>query len=443
MTEASVDTRIAVMLERTRLAMRRLLTMSNLFENLCHVYGDREVLDLAEPLGYRLFPSARISCRECLRFTNLAAEALIRDLDLKKGERVLVAGPGGCESILVAVSLIKAGGIAVPLDAGLSAEEMRARAEGCGASLAVVDGRLLAERPDLAESMSGVERIAVSGPLSHVPRGFLSLDEAMSRSSGFFIPYTLKPSNVVALLHTEMEEGSLRAVMITNQGLLGPQIRAFPLLPSRPGDLCIHAMGLRSACGIGAAVLGLCMGLRMRFLPAGRTEDILEALERFRPAAFMAGSATYPDMLAAVGAECDLSSLRLWLSCGQPLPGSVRERFRAFSAARTQPSGIPAAFVEAYDAGGRATLLALKPAFGPFTWPERCPGFAIPPNRLEVAQEPYGAQGRGKEGELIIRGPAVTPGYWNDVEGTMAVKRDGWLHTSIKASKKRFLATLL
>jgi long-subunit acyl-CoA synthetase (AMP-forming) len=45
-------------------------------------------------------------------------------------------------------------------------------------------------------------------------------------------------------------------------------------------------------------------------------------------------------------------------------------------------------------------------------------------------------------GELIIRGPAVTPGYWNDVEGTLEAKRDGWLHTGIKATKKHFLITL-
>ncbi len=83
------------MLERTRLAARRLLTMANLFENLAAVYGDREVLDLAEPLGYRLFPSDKLSGGDCLRFTNLAAEAFIRDLDLKKGERVLVLIPYG------------------------------------------------------------------------------------------------------------------------------------------------------------------------------------------------------------------------------------------------------------------------------------------------------------------------------------------------------------
>jgi long-chain acyl-CoA synthetase len=35
----------------------------------------------------------------------------------------------------------------------------------------------------------------------------------------------------------------------------------------------------------------------------------------------------------------------------------------------------------------------------------------------------------GAEGELIVRGPQVMKGYWNQPEETAATIRDGWLHT--------------
>lgn len=35
----------------------------------------------------------------------------------------------------------------------------------------------------------------------------------------------------------------------------------------------------------------------------------------------------------------------------------------------------------------------------------------------------------GEAGELLIRGPHVTPGYWNNPEATAAAIIDGWLHT--------------
>ncbi|MCL4774014.1 MAG: long-chain fatty acid--CoA ligase [Burkholderiaceae bacterium] len=34
-----------------------------------------------------------------------------------------------------------------------------------------------------------------------------------------------------------------------------------------------------------------------------------------------------------------------------------------------------------------------------------------------------------QRGELLIKGPGVTPGYWNDAAATQAAIRDGWLHT--------------
>src|ERR1700742_434610 len=35
----------------------------------------------------------------------------------------------------------------------------------------------------------------------------------------------------------------------------------------------------------------------------------------------------------------------------------------------------------------------------------------------------------GEQGEIVVRGPGVTPGYWEDSETTAAAIRDGWLHS--------------
>ena len=35
----------------------------------------------------------------------------------------------------------------------------------------------------------------------------------------------------------------------------------------------------------------------------------------------------------------------------------------------------------------------------------------------------------GVAGELVVRGPGVTPGYWRDPQTTAVAIRDGWLHS--------------
>jgi long-chain acyl-CoA synthetase len=424
------------------LAMQRLLTMSNLFENLCEIYGDREIIRLAEPAAYRLFHSPELTCGDCLRFTNLAAEAFIRDLDLKKGERIVLCIPESAEMLLIAVALIKAGGIAVPLDHRLPAGEIAQRVQGCGATLAVVDRRVIAERVDFTEGIPGIERIMVSGPRSQVPDGVPSLDEAMDLSSGFFLPYTLKPGNVVGLFHTVMGDGSLKAVMVTNEGLLGPQRWAAAFFSTRPGDPCVHAVSMWSADGFSTSVLGLCMGLRMRFIPDKSSRHIPQIVEAEKPAALIVSSETCASLLQACIQGDDLSSIRLWLTTGRGLPYGMFAEYRRSSPQRSALLHLPARLIEAYSAGGNATVLALKPDLLYSVLPEGCPGLVIPPNRICIVDEMGRRVGRGEEGELAIRGPAVTQGYWNDIEVTMSVKRNGWLYTGIRATRNRFLITL-
>ncbi len=103
------------------------------------------------------------------------------------------------------------------------------------------------------------------------------------------------------------------------------------------------------------------------------------------------------------GAPCAEPILKAWIGRGVPL---------------VQGWGMT-------ESGPTATLLAAGDA-------ERKIGSAGQPVLyvdLRIVGDAGQDVSQGEKGELIIRGPAITPGYWNKPEATEAAFIDGWLKT--------------
>jgi fatty-acyl-CoA synthase len=430
--------KIAGMFKKLKFALRRLVTMANLFESLAEVYGDREVFRFPGPLGYRGFPGDMLTLEGCRLFTNLAAEALINQLDLKKGDRVLLYTSQRSEYLLLAAAVIKAGGVILPMDPALAPEEIQRFAQGCWTELAILDPTTVEEGLKTVESLPGLRGWTVAGPRDEVPEGCPSLDAAMDSSSGFFLPYTLKPSNVVGVFRTRDWQGEQMAVMVTNQGLLAAPRLASLLLPIGSSDRCVCALPLTSICGFSAAVMGLCVGMTV-LLPGTDPGDILHTLKDSGAAVFMGAPSTYSLMLRSGAAEYDLSSVRLWFSASYGMDTEDVDTWSGLGCLRLGTLRLPAIFVEAYSAIESTTMLTLKPSLPGLNLGEGCLGFPLPPNRIKAVGEDGGRVSGGEVGELVVKGPGTTPGFWNDLDRTFRTYRKGWMHTGVAVRKGWFL----
>jgi len=141
----------------------------------------------------------------------------------------------------------------------------------------------------------------------------------------------------------------------------------------------------------------------------------LELIEQRRVTTMMGVPANYLLMAHEPAfAETDLSSLRLAVVGGAPMPVPLLDTWAERGVEIVQGYGLTEA---------APNVLCLPPEDA-----RRKAGSAGRPY-------PYVECRLSEEGELLVRGPNVFPGYWRNPEATAAAFRDGWLKTGDLAER--------
>ena len=189
-----------------------------------------------------------------------------------------------------------------------------------------------------------------------------------------------------------------------------------------------HIMGF--AVLMGAA----CCGIPVYLLPHFRPVEVLDAIESRRATIFVGVPAMYRLMLEAGAADRDLTSVRVWGSGADAMPGELARTFKGFGATASLPLVGPvgeAAFFEGYgmvEVGGGVAAKVSPPMMG--LGLGESVGFQLPGYRFRVVDDEGDDVRTGGTGELWVHGPGVIKGYWNAPEVSAAtVTEEGWLRT--------------
>jgi long-chain acyl-CoA synthetase len=117
--------------------------------------------------------------------------------------------------------------------------------------------------------------------------------------------------------------------------------------------------------------------------------------------------------------EYDLSSLRLCLSGGAPVPAEIARRWEAITGHK---------LIEGYGLSETTAPTHCNPPHRPRYGTV---GLPLPFTDVKIVSLADGVTelGPGASGEIVVRGPMVFKGYWRRPEATAEVLRDGWFST--------------
>ena len=410
-----------------------------------------------EPLGWLLEQAAtkypqRVACRyysQRITYDELLARArglasfLIKE-GLQPGDRVGLLLPDVPEYLVTLFGTWLAGGVVVALSPLMVSDEVRSLISATGCRFAVTLD-VLAPLLGRCDALPGVVLLSSLGSrlpkLEHLGYAWVrfmrvgfghacpgarvrDFDEAIALSQDELPTITRDVHAPAYILPTSGTTGAPRAVVLSHRNLMANawQLRAWSM--GRDGEETIlavlpffHSYGL-STCVTNGVALGATLVMHHRFRPPA----VVKLIEEHRPTLFPA----VPAMLAALNKQVlhegkhDLSSLRACISGGAPLPLRVAEEF-------SERTGCTV--VEGYGLSEASPVTHAGPLDG--TAIPGTIGVPLPDTDARVVDSQTGTEPLpfGQVGELVVRGPQVMLGYWQNQSETDRILRDGWLYT--------------
>jgi acyl-CoA synthetase (AMP-forming)/AMP-acid ligase II len=410
--------------KRLQLSRDSNVTVANLLDELVRLKGDCQVA-VGEDGHYRL---ADLHADVC------SIDAFLRrSIALRPGQLVGIYRSNNRQCFHWFLAIIRAGGIAVPLNPLLSLAEVHRILVDSGTEILVTD-KAVFERNIVDRQTLNVRTWIQADDETETLDGFVRAGE----TGTLFSPAAIDPAATVAIFHTSGTSGFPKGAALSSNALLGA--RASTVLVGLflgPRDLALIALPWSHIMAVSIALYGLMAGIRGCFLDRFDAAGALDIVERFGITTFVGVPEMFVRLVDCNPEPARLRSVRAWLSASDHLPSEVRQRLQKFGALIRLPGGrrVPPVLLNGYgmvELGGLAMMgveLSLLPGSVDLCFP-------VPPFRVRVVDENGRPVRAGETGECQIRRRGLAPHYWKDKgDCNDLLTSDGWMRTGDLATR--------
>lgn len=334
------------------------------------------------------------------------AAFLSQRADFVPGCRVAIVAGNTPEYVVAFYGIVLAGGIAVPLPAGIEPDALRRVRSDCDADLLLAAPGTLEHLQTATDDSCDLLDLTAQRPPCTNHAG-----EPPARSC-----------TDALILYTSGSTGKPKGVLLSQRNVLANADSIVEFLPHRQRDRALALLPFCHAYGNSILQTHLLTGATL-ILDGSTTfpNSIVDAMERHQVTSFAGVPEVYSMLLTCSDlGDRRLPHLRYATAAGAAIaPDAAIEIAHRIS---------PAPFYVMYGQTEATARLAYLP---PDELPRRpgSIGKAIPGVELQVRSPDGLSQDFVGTGELCARGPNVMRGYWGNAADTAQVMKDGWLHT--------------
>ncbi|MDL1899706.1 long-chain fatty acid--CoA ligase [Anaerolineae bacterium CFX9] len=338
---------------------------------------------------------------------------------IRKGDRVAILARDGVEYLDAFFACGKCGAVLSALNWRLHWRELLALLEKTTPKVLIYSDDFIDQVRQISQHLHIPHLIHIEG--SGVPN---SRYYEKTLADSILRPVTtedLTEEDIACLIFTGGTTGLPKAAQISHR-MIGWNALNTIIHDLQHGDITVNTFPLFHTGGLlvyttPLLILGGTVVLTRKF----DAEQVLELLEQYAATVYAGVPTMYQMMTAAPTWEsADLSNLRFCTSGGAPLPVSLVEKFRVEKGVQfKQGFGMT-------EFGPGVFALAPEDAIRKAGSIGR-PNFFVDARIVDEHNQPVPP---GTVGELVLRGPSMCSGYFNDPEASaQVVDEQGWFHT--------------
>ncbi len=338
-----------------------------------------------------------------------------RDLGVEKTDSVIFCIQKSLIFVIAHLALQKIGAISVPLNPGFKKSEMEYLLQDA-------DAKLILAEPDKEHLIKEIDpnltalMVDTQKPYQDIDF-FRSAPEEYSRVE-------IEPGEAGLIIYTSGTTGKPKGAVLTQKNLVHDAKNIIYVWEISETDVLCHALPLFHVHGLCFALhTSLLAGAHVLMLDHFSSERVIDVLGNKEGehacTVFMAVPSMYAKLMESLGDKrLDFDHMRLWTSgSASLLPQDFERIYKTFGKEPVEREGM--------SETGMNFSNPLRDKRKPGSI-----GYPLPDLEVRIVNPDTGADVTpGQTGEIWLKGPAVTPGYWRKPEETAKTFEQGWFRT--------------